>query len=281
MGELAKPTQGRTSTSRNVKPYEHVMSLGARCLMSDTLLTEGFRNYAGPFDWIYTNMDMVVDCIRDDFKKFLDLKLLKGAGAGYKVQVGHKVYGPMINRDIVFPHHDPRSADRERFQRSTSRLLNILQLKLRKLFCFCDLVKSQRALDEFRGTDGAGEKVKQLFDAMQAKGVKNFELVVIAICTGSASAARGSPLVRRHAIVQDVKTCRLQVQELHCVGACTGLKFKQKADSKTLGAIIREGRKFAIRADPGPRIQDARRFLKRPAASTMEVTDKRKIRRRD
>merc|ERR1712232_1060666 len=138
--------------------------------------------------------EMVIDCIRDDFKKFLDIKLLKSVGAGYKVQVGHKVYGQMLGRDVIFPHHDPRSADRDRFQRSTSRLLNILQLKLRKLFCFGDIVQSQRALDEFRGTNGTGEKVKQLFDAIQAKGVTNFELVVIAICTGSASAARGSPL---------------------------------------------------------------------------------------
>jgi len=51
---------------------DHFCSLGALCHTSYVLKQNKLRSVAYPFDWIFSNTDMIIDCISDNFNKFLD-----------------------------------------------------------------------------------------------------------------------------------------------------------------------------------------------------------------
>jgi hypothetical protein len=52
-----------------------------------------------PFDWIFSNCDVIIDCIANDFKTFLDKTQYIYISSG---QCGHKKYHP-----LMFNHHNP------------------------------------------------------------------------------------------------------------------------------------------------------------------------------
>lgn len=49
-----------------------VIGLGTHCYAASLLSRFGWRNWSGPFDWIFCTPEMVCDCIDDDFEEFLD-----------------------------------------------------------------------------------------------------------------------------------------------------------------------------------------------------------------
>lgn len=59
--------QLRTST-----PFASVQSVGSHCITSGSLQRLGLKSFSGPFDWIFSNLDMVADCVQDRFRRFLD-----------------------------------------------------------------------------------------------------------------------------------------------------------------------------------------------------------------
>lgn len=220
--------------------------------MADTLHNEGLRRYGGPFDWIYSNVPMIMDCLEDDFEKLLDQKLMlkRAGGPG----IGHKFYGPMLSDrtaiPIVFPHHNPMTKDHKRFQVHSKRFLKVLQLGPRKFFGMCEVVNSSKVLDKIRDVKDEGSKFGTLFEALCDQGVTNFELLVVLVACGNASEARGEPIVKPSIISQSKGRAKLRVDELHCVGACTGLKLKNKKDATALGKMITKGRTFDLQPDP-------------------------------
>merc|ERR1712129_188692 len=196
-------------------------SLGTRCLTSNILEMEGLRKYAGPLDWIYSSTEMVIDCLGDKFSKLLRKDLLTKAGN----YVGHKTYGPMLQRGVIFPHHDPRTKDRERFQKRVKRFLKVLQMKKRKLFVLCDLVSDPRRLDKVIDVELEGNMFYKLFDVL-CKMTTNFELLVVIVALDSASQASRSAMVRSSIITRSKGNARLHVDKLDCIGSCTGLRLK-------------------------------------------------------
>ncbi|CAK0848522.1 unnamed protein product, partial [Prorocentrum cordatum] len=70
-------------------PVLHVLSLGSRCLVARALSDLGFRRYAGPLDWVYSNTEMVRCCLKDGFAQFLETRNLVPSGSAW----GHKAAG--------------------------------------------------------------------------------------------------------------------------------------------------------------------------------------------
>jgi len=52
----------------------HINSLGSQCYCSSLLKNFGMRRWSGPFDWIFSNPEMIDFCIKDEFESFLDRK---------------------------------------------------------------------------------------------------------------------------------------------------------------------------------------------------------------
>jgi hypothetical protein len=52
--------------------FSHAFSIGDHCVTANFMRNAGLRRSAGPFDWIFSSLDVVAHCIEDDFEKFLD-----------------------------------------------------------------------------------------------------------------------------------------------------------------------------------------------------------------
>jgi len=56
--------------------YKHVISLGFFCSTSLELEKLGLRSDSGPFDWIISDFEGVINCIKHDFENFLEYENL-------------------------------------------------------------------------------------------------------------------------------------------------------------------------------------------------------------
>ena len=63
----------------------------------------GLKRWSGPFDWLFSSVDMVVHCLEDDFASFLDPGQISALGDGRST---HRLYGPAITVGPVFNHRD-------------------------------------------------------------------------------------------------------------------------------------------------------------------------------
>lgn len=76
------------------------ISIGPLCTSSQTLKDMGLRTVAYPFDWIFSDLDMVKHCILDGFKTLLDTDMIVKVGESSST---HKVY---TGDSPTFNHHD-------------------------------------------------------------------------------------------------------------------------------------------------------------------------------
>ncbi len=84
-------------------PVRHVVSLGTSCYPAWLMQRCGLKRWSGPFDWLFSSTDMVVRCLEDDFRAFLDPAQLRSLGDGRST---HAAYGPGIEVGPVFNHRD-------------------------------------------------------------------------------------------------------------------------------------------------------------------------------
>ena len=76
-----------------------VCSFGFNCHSAYFLKTIGLKRQSYPFDWIMSNLDVVKDCICDDFNDYLNKSLYI---SNNDKSCGHSKY--CYN---MFPHHNP------------------------------------------------------------------------------------------------------------------------------------------------------------------------------
>jgi len=92
----------------------------------------GLKTESYPFDWIFSNPNMIIDIIKDDFKLFLDRTLYTPhPEKTEKGKCGHKIYGAGM-----FNHRNPLGIDEHYsyYKRCVDRFRRLLQSKDNKLF---------------------------------------------------------------------------------------------------------------------------------------------------
>ena len=158
---------------RETQPVKHVISLGCRCSQASVYRAFGHRRYACPFDWIFSSPKMVIHCLQDDFKQFLDRQLLYQNGSSFDAiglkpgsaprerrLIGHKFYSTLtsgVGRGTIFNHRDPlhNDEDYDYLVRCVERFRLALASEERKLFCDLVLestvVAGGRSLPTLRG----------------------------------------------------------------------------------------------------------------------------------
>ena len=52
--------------------FKYFVSLGERCYTSSLLKRNKLKKESYPFDWIFSNLDMILHCIFDNFETFLN-----------------------------------------------------------------------------------------------------------------------------------------------------------------------------------------------------------------
>lgn len=101
-----------------------VISLGFSCLVSYQLKEMGLKKASYPFDWIFSNEKVVIDCLENNFKNFLNRDcFIDYPSDNTKKCLGHKLYDFKM-----FNHHNPRDfqEDFDYFKRCIERFKTAL-----------------------------------------------------------------------------------------------------------------------------------------------------------
>lgn len=121
---------------------ETYCSLGGLCHSAQLLKVNGLKKASYPFDWIFSNLQMIEDCISNDFKTFLDKSQYSDYTTNSTLkenQCEHNFYGKMLSNpdhNIIFNHHNPLSnqKDYEYLERCVNRFRDLLKSDERKKF---------------------------------------------------------------------------------------------------------------------------------------------------
>jgi hypothetical protein len=111
--------------------YQSVVSIGPQCLTSNLLKHAGLKAFSGPFDWIFSSLDMVGDCIETDFADLLNVDFLKPIPVERRPDpaigfANHGLYRERYGLDSIFNHYDPRDPDGYAYLRRCVRRMRAL-----------------------------------------------------------------------------------------------------------------------------------------------------------
>lgn len=98
------------------------VSLGENCSSAWYLKQIGLKEASYPFDWIFSSPEIVLDCINDNFKKYLNRKFI--IPKRNNTSAGHSYY-----HENLFNHRNPLSSedDYRYLQRCCNRFIEILE----------------------------------------------------------------------------------------------------------------------------------------------------------
>ena len=118
-------------------------SLGEFCHAATLLKDNGLKHASFPFDWIFSNDQMVKHCVEDDFKTFLDKSEYTTAAIDSTI-CEHAFYSTMVEnyqedparKKVIFNHHNPlvKEEDYAYFERCVNRFRELLASPEEKTF---------------------------------------------------------------------------------------------------------------------------------------------------
>jgi hypothetical protein len=106
-------------------------SLGFHCQASKILIRNNLKIESYPFDWMFSNINIIKDCIEDNFKKLLDQKYyIDYHNKFYNNNCGHSLY-----KNNLFPHRDMRvKHNHEYLKRCVDRFNCLCKSNKEKIF---------------------------------------------------------------------------------------------------------------------------------------------------
>ncbi len=97
------------------------VSIGQTCSSAWYLKQVGAKKASYPFDWILTSSDIILDCIADGFRRYLDKANMRPLRRGRSA--GHTIY-----HSSMFSHRSPLASDDDYryYERCCSRWIDLL-----------------------------------------------------------------------------------------------------------------------------------------------------------
>jgi hypothetical protein len=190
-----------------------VCSLGSLCQSSQILKQNNLKKCSFPFDWIFSNCDIILDCLENNFKIFLDKSYYIDIS---KNKCGHSKYNPQM-----FFHHNPLIDENHYnyFVRCVRRFKKLLLLEENKLFIMT-----------FVNMDNIDENLKNNiinFNNKFKKYTKNYKLLVLFHIKNKTN--------NHHIFTQHDN---IDFLELHTLSSSSGLSFYNNNDNNYLNQII-------------------------------------------
>lgn len=209
--------------------FEHIASLGSYCHAAMAIKRAAFRVWSGPFDWIFSDVNMVAHCISDNFATFLDSQHWRSVPVADRHTpeanlCEHLFYREKFGVPFVFNHHDPAASQQHAmyFQRGVSRLRQVLASPAWKLFILVSPVAVTL------------ERMQPLLDALERATSK---FVVVALQFNVAL-----PQVHPVALSEVLRTQRLRHNllkvELDVASASNGVAFANSLDNRMLDKFL-------------------------------------------
>lgn len=111
----------------------HICSFGKNCHSAYLLKRNNYKLESYPFDWIFSEIHIILDCIKDDFEKFLDKKYYT-LSIDSKIQ-RHEYY--YKDEYYMFNHKNPlKEDDYAYYERCVNRFRKLIKNNNNKLFVF-------------------------------------------------------------------------------------------------------------------------------------------------
>ena len=159
-------------------------SIGNNCTSSTILKRTGLKTKSYPFDWIFSSNQMVIHCIEDDFKTFLD-KAEYNSNLVEPVICEHEFYstivenyqGEEVKEKVIFNHHNPLTSEEDYayFERCVQRFKDLLKSDDNKVFLKIHL--NMTSEDEAINLSEA-----KMLSEVLSKHTTNYSLIVINSC---------------------------------------------------------------------------------------------------
>ena len=109
----------------------HFISLGTLCHPARMLQRIHVKNVSYPFDWMFTDENVIIDILNDDFTKFMD----KSYYGDVKHKFSERTCGHSLYHEDFFFHKNPRNEDDYLYyQRCINRFKGMLRDPGEKLF---------------------------------------------------------------------------------------------------------------------------------------------------
>ena len=143
----------------------YICSLGPLCHTANVLKRNKLKLCSYPFDWIFSNTDIITHCLDDNFNIFLDKSYYKELG---EWQCAHTQYHPCMFNHLNPLNHEPGYAY---LKRCVNRFKDLLKKPEHKLFIMTFLNMGESD-ENFKNSI---IDFKQKFD----KHVSNYTLLVI------------------------------------------------------------------------------------------------------
>lgn len=208
--------------------YNHVVSLGCACNTSLYLKKLGLKLFSLPYDWIFSNLDMIQHTIEDDFKSFLNPELINSKKPK---QAGHSYYHKRL-----FNHHNPKDDrdDYHYYQRCITRFKEILDSTDNKLFVHTVYQEPEKYHRHFIEFNSEFKKVNfeledaKKFNSFLSKLTKNYTFIVII----------ENPNQTKSQVRKILAENNLIVYVIDCLGVSSGEILTNTIDSSNYQQII-------------------------------------------
>ncbi|MEY8507835.1 DUF1796 family putative cysteine peptidase [Lachnospiraceae bacterium 42-17] len=126
--------------------FENFISLGWYCGTANSMSKLGIRSHSGPFDWYFSDLSSVIECMANDFIDFLDYKNLS-VHSDRADTFEDKKYGFVFPHDIIISLKPEYEEIRKKYFRRIQRF----RTDIKKQTCFLRTVRNQEELDYIRG----------------------------------------------------------------------------------------------------------------------------------
>ncbi len=201
----------------------HVCSLGTLCHSASFLKRNNLKLCSFPFDWIFSNNNTVIDCIKNDFNIFLDKTYYRSI-EGKKC--GHSIYG----NDYFFNHHNPliHEGDYNYYVRCVNRFKNLLRSEGTKLFLMMS-VNNEKVDEEFKNSIIS-------FNEKFSEHTNDYVLLVILHI-------KEAPCNYHFSYFHD----NIHFLELYTLSRSDGIHFYNETDNQYLDNIIKTDYSFVLK----------------------------------
>ena len=210
-----------------MKTINYICSLGCQCSTASWIKQKNMKKCSYPFDWIYSNPKMILDCINDDFVKFLDRSLHIPSKHKKKKNIsGHKIYG-----GCIFNHHYILEDEQyEYFVRCVNRFRELTKINDNKLFIISFINKKKDITKELQ------KQLNDLYTTLQ-KITNNFDLLVVWHTIGTELKSN---------VIEDKELNNLKYINITTINRNNGRKIKDRKENKFYNRRIFELYNFQI-----------------------------------
>jgi hypothetical protein len=211
----------------------NVCSLGYCCHSATILQRLKIKKESYPFDWIKSNLDIIIHCLKDKFKIFLDKSYYKFISHNKclhsyynKDKKDNNDNNDNDNENIMFFHYNPIiQKDYEYYKRCVERFNEFLKNKDKKLFV--SIVINQTEL-----IDDLNNSIIELDNCLKSHTNNYHILYIYHIVQG----------IQNHKIIEIKNNIKLLI--LYTISESKGTKFVVDSDNIYLDKILIYNYKF-------------------------------------